>query len=72
MNDIDIKKIRKELGFATGTIVERNLGTEPGLVRVFPRISDYIYEGRPNLYEKGGPTYLGGESHLNMNYLKFL
>ena len=33
---------------------------------------DYIYEGRPNLYEKGGPTYLGGESHLNMNYLKFL
>ncbi|BBK90191.1 hypothetical protein I1300191J6_05470 [Parabacteroides distasonis] len=58
--------------FATGTIVERNLGTESGLVRVFPRISDYIYEGRPYLYEKGGPTYLGGESHLNMNYLKFL
>lgn len=26
----------------------------------------------PTLYEKGGPTYLGGESHLNMNYLKFL
>ena len=28
--------------------------------------------GRPYLYEKVGPTYLGGESHLNMNYLKFL
>ena len=26
----------------------------------------------PTYTRKGGPTYLGGESHLNMNYLKFL